>query len=74
MEYIWFILFGFYDISTIMGYFMPNPLYALYIEYKWFTLFGFYEHSNYYKGYLMPNALYAYISNIYDLHCLGFMA
>ena len=28
MKYIWFCLFGFYDISTIVDYLMPNPLYT----------------------------------------------
>ena len=28
IEYIWFRLFGFYGISTIVGYLMPNPLYT----------------------------------------------
>ena len=28
IRYIWFGLFGFYGISTIVGYLMPNPLYT----------------------------------------------
>ena len=28
IKYIWFGLFGFYGISTIVGYLMPNPLYT----------------------------------------------
>ena len=28
IKYIWFCLVGFYGISTIVGYLMPNPLYA----------------------------------------------
>ena len=28
IKYIWFGLVGFYDISTIVGYLMPNPLYT----------------------------------------------
>ena len=28
IEYIWFGLVGFYGISTIVGYLMPNPLYT----------------------------------------------
>ena len=43
IKYIGFGLVGFNGISTIVGYFMPNPLYT-------------------------------YISNIYDLVWLGFMA
>ena len=31
---IWFGLVGFYDISTIVGYYsMPNPLYTYIIKY-----------------------------------------
>ena len=32
IKYIWFGLVGFYGISTIVGYLMPNPLYT----YIWF--------------------------------------
>ena len=28
IKYIWFGLIGFYGISTIVGYLMPNPLYT----------------------------------------------
>ena len=28
IKYIWFGLVGFYGISTIVGYLMPNPLYT----------------------------------------------
>ena len=28
MKYIWFGLVGFYGISTIVGYLMPNPFYT----------------------------------------------
>ena len=28
IKYIWFGLVGFYGISTIVGYSMPNPLYT----------------------------------------------
>ena len=27
---------GFYGMSTIVGYLMPNPVYYIYIKYKWF--------------------------------------
>ena len=43
IKYIWFGLVWFYGISTIVGYFMPNPVYT-------------------------------YISNMYDLVWLGFIA
>ena len=35
IKYIWFGVVGFYGISTIVGYLMPNPLYT-YILNKWF--------------------------------------
>ena len=28
IKYIGFVLIGFYGISTIVGYFMPNPVYT----------------------------------------------
>ena len=72
IEYIWFGLVGFYGISTIVVYLMPNPLYT-YILNIWFGLVGFYGISTI-VGYLMPNPFYAYIINIYDLVWLDFMA
>ena len=45
----------------------------IYIKYIWFGWVGFYGISTI-EGYLMPNPLYTYISNIYDLVGLGFMA
>ena len=29
---IWFVLVGFYSISTIVGYLMPNPLYTYILD------------------------------------------
>ena len=69
---IWFGWVGFYGISTIVGYLMPNPLYT-YIKYILFGLVGFHGISTI-VGYLMPIPLYAYILNIYDLVWLVFMA
>ena len=69
IKYIGFGLVGFYGISTIVGYLMPNPLYT-YIR---FGLVEFYGISTI-VCYLMPNPLYTYILNIYDLVWLGFMA
>ena len=63
---------GFYGISTIVGYLMPNPLYT-YILNILFGLVEFYGISTI-VGYLMANPLYTYILNIYDLVWLGFMA
>ena len=71
IEYILFGLVGFYGISTIVGYLMPNPLYT-YILNK-YDLVWFYGISTI-VGYLMPNPLYTYVLNIYDLVWFGFMA
>ena len=66
LQRIWFGLVGFYCISTIVGYPMPNRLYT-YISNMWFFfIVGFYGISNI-VGYLMPNPLYTYLSEIYDL-------
>ena len=45
----------------------------IYIKYIGFGLVGFYGIQTI-VGYLMPNSFYTYISNIYDLVGLGFMA
>ena len=71
IKYIWFGLVGFYGISTIIGYLMPNPLYTYILN--TFGLVWFYGISTI-VGYLIPNPLYTYILNIYDLVLLGFMA
>ena len=43
IKYIWFRCVGFYGISTIVGYLMPNPLYInIYIKYAWFGWVEFY--------------------------------
>ena len=67
IKYIGFGLVGFYGISTIIGYLMPNPLYIhtyiyiyIYIKYIGFGLVGFYGISTI-VGYLIPNPLYIYI-------------
>ena len=74
MKHIWFGLVGFYGISTILCYLMPNPLntYIL-IKYIWFGLVGFYGISTI-VGYLRTNPLHTHIWNKYDLVWLGFMA
>ena len=43
------------------------------IKYMIFSLVGFYGKSTI-VGYLFPNPIYTYISNIYDLVWLDFMA
>ena len=62
---------GFYGISTIVGYLMPNPLYTYISNIDGWV--GFYGISTI-VGYLMPNPLYTYILNIYNLVGLAFMA
>ena len=62
IKYIGFSLVGFYGISTIVIYLMPNLLYT-YILNIWFGLVGFYGISTI-VGYLMPNPLNIYILNI----------
>ena len=67
--------FGFYGISTLLGYLMPNPLHTSTLNIK--DLFGFYGISTilcYLIIYLMQNLHRTDISNIYDLVWLGFMA
>ena len=71
-RYVWFGWVGFYGMSTIVGYLMPNPLYT-HIKYILFGLVEFYGISTI-VGYLMPNPLHTFISNIYDLVWSGFMA
>ena len=70
---IWFGLFWFYGISTIVGYLMQNPLYTYILNIYDLVWLGFYGISTI-LGYLMPNPLYTYILNIYDLVWFDFMA
>ena len=41
IKYIWFGLVGFYVISTIVGYLMPNPLYTYVLNIYDLVWFGF---------------------------------
>ena len=66
---IWFGLVGFYGISTIEGYLMPNPFYTYILNIR-FGLVGFYGISTI-VGYLMPNPFYTYILNTYHLVWFG---
>ena len=58
---IWLGFIGFYGISTILGYLMPNPLYT-YIYIKYIRLGWVLWHINYSR---LFNDIY--ILNIYDL-------
>ena len=67
IKYIGLCLVGFYVISTIVGYLMPNPLYTSVLDIcdlVWFDLF--YGISTI-VGYLMPNPLYTSVLDICDL-------
>ncbi len=59
---------GFYDISTIVGYLMPNSVYTNILNI--YDLLWFYDISTI-VGYLMPNPVYTNILNIYDLFWFG---
>ena len=63
---------GLWHINHCRVFNAKSSLY-IYIKYIGFGWVGFYGISTI-VGYLMPNPLYTYISNIYDLVWLGFMA
>ena len=60
---------GFYGISTIIGYLIPNPLYTYMFRYIGFGLVGFYGISTT-VGYLMLNTVYTYIKYMFCKHIL----
>ena len=64
IKYIWFGLVGFYGISTIVGYLMPNPLYT-YISYIWFGLVVFLWHINHCRLF-NAKSFFMHIHKIYD--------
>ena len=41
IKYLWFCLVGFYGISTIVGYLLPNPLYTYILNIYDFVWLGF---------------------------------
>ena len=61
IEYIWLGLVGFYGLSNIVGYLMPNPLYT-YISniYDWVLL-----HINHCRLFNAKSFLYIYIEYIW---------
>ena len=71
IKYIGFGLVGFYGISTIVSYLMPNPLYTYMLN-----IYGlvWFDGISTIVGYLMPNPLYTYMLNIYDLVWFGLIA
>ena len=62
IKYIGFGLVGFYGISTLVGYLMPNPQYTFILNIE-FGLVGFYGISTI-VSYLMQNSFYKYILDI----------
>ena len=63
IKYIKFSWVGFYSISTIVGYFIPYPLYAYIYQIYMIWLGWVLWHINHCRL-LMPNSLYTYILNI----------
>ena len=65
IRYIWFCLVGFYGISTIVGYLMPNPLYT-YILDIYDLIFGWVLwHINHCRLFNAKSSLYIYIKYIW---------
>ena len=66
IKYIWFVLAGFYGISTNIRYLMPNPLYTHILNIYDLVWFGFMAYQAI-VGYLMPILVYSDILDIDDL-------
>ena len=64
IKYIWFGLVGFYGISTIVGYLMPNPLYIYILNIYNLIWFGFMG-INHCWLFNAKSSLYIYIENIW---------
>ena len=63
IRYIWFGLVGFYGISTIVGYLMPNPLYTYILDIYDLVWLGLW-HSNHCRLSNAKSSLYIYIKYI----------
>ena len=62
---IWFGLVGFYGISTIVGYLMPNPFYTYILNIYDLVWFGWVLwHINYCRLFNAKSFLYIYIKYI----------
>ena len=70
IKYIWFGLFGFYGISTIVGYLMPNPLYTYILNIYDLVWLGLW-HINHCWLFNAKSSLYIYIKYIW-FGLLGF--
>ena len=65
IKYIWFGLVGFYGISTILGYLMPNPLYTYILDIYDLVWFGLVLwHINHCRLFNAKSSLYIYIKYI----------
>ena len=63
IRYIGFSLVGFYGISTIVGYFLPNPLYTCILNIYDLVRLGFW-HINHCWLFKAKSSLYIYIKYI----------
>ena len=63
INYIWFGWVGFYGISTIVGYLMPDPLYTYIFNIIWFGLVLW--HINHCRLFNAKSSLYIYIKYIW---------
>ena len=61
-QFVWFGLVGFYGISTIVGYLMPNPLYTYILTIIWFVRVLW--HINHCRLFNAKSSLYIYIKYI----------
>ena len=61
IKYIWFGLVGFYGVSTIVGYLMPNPLYTYILNIYDLVWLGFLWHINHCRLFNAKSSLYIYI-------------
>ena len=64
-RYIWFGLLGFYGITTIVGYLMPNPLYTYILNIYDLVWLGFLWHNNHCRLFNVKSSLYIYIKYIW---------
>ena len=83
ITYIWFDFFGFYRISIIVGYLMPNPIYTNILNIYDLVSCGFYCISNIVgyvnaKSYLYKYIIYIRLGFVWVLwhinHCRSFNA
>ena len=62
IKYVWFCLVGFYGISTIVGYLMPNPLYTYILNIYNLVWFGWVLwYINHCRLFNAKSSLYIYV-------------